>query len=522
MTMSRREVLFFFLAFAAILVLGFAVRGFFVDDAFIGFRYIDNALHGHGFVFNPPDRIEGVTNIGWLLVLLPFAWIVPVTLASKILSLILVLAALWMLIRFASRALQTDRVIVLLLPLLIAANPDFTYFSLSGMETPLAGFGLILMLVLAEQRPSFPALALIGAFLFLVRPECILLFPLFLLFHNGKSGASWKRSAWSILFFASLITLLTLARKSYFGLVLPNTFFAKSTSWGVIAENVLRFIKGTNTNISFPFLGWLALPVWANGLRLSLKKDRKTGSFLTAALATGLFFGLYAKPDWTGMGRYFAPYVPLAMFIFLTGFADLLRTTLVFLTKSGRVVPVAVGLVGAAFIVYGCVGTILFLQPDRLEDYPGYVLTSESLIEPSLWMGDHLPNRAVIASGRIGAVAYYSKKRIFDYKFGLTEPAVAGLRRTAREPFEDPRDPALAKSWREADPGYFLEDLRRIRTIFRLGSEKIEALTIQGRDYRPLKAFPIGLDAVWILCERIDLTPGAAPEKPLDHSAKKR
>jgi hypothetical protein len=522
MTMSRREVLFFFLAFAAILVLGFAVRGFFVDDAFIGFRYIDNALHGHGFVFNPPDRIEGVTNIGWLLVLLPFAWIVPVTVAAKILSLILVLATLAMLIRFASRALQTDRVIVLLLPLLIAANLDFTYFSLSGMETPLAGFGLILMLVLAEQRPSFPALALIGAFLFLARPECILIFPLFLVFHNGTSGASWKRSAWSILFFASLITLLTLARKSYFGLVLPNTFFAKSTSWGVIAENVLRFIKGTNTNISFPFLGWLALPVWANGLRLSLKKDRKTGSFLTAALATGLFFGLYAKPDWTGMGRYFAPYVPIAMFVFLTGFADLIRMMLAFLTKSRRVVPVAVGLFGAAFIANGCVGTILFLQPDRLEDYPGYVLTGESLIEPSLWMRDHLPEESVIATGRIGAVAYYSKKRIFDYKFGLTEPAVAGLRRTAREPFEDPRDPALAKTWTDVNPGYFLEDLRRIRTIFRLGSEKIEALTIHGRDYRPLKAFPIGLDAVWILCERVDLTPGAAPEKPIDHSAKKR
>ncbi|MDP2914872.1 MAG: hypothetical protein Q8O91_05415 [Candidatus Aminicenantes bacterium] len=29
-------------------------------------------------------------------------------------------------------------------------------------------------------------------------------------------------------------------------------------------------------------------------------------------------------------------------------------------------------------------------------------------------MRDHLPDRAVIATGRIGAVGYYSKKRIFD------------------------------------------------------------------------------------------------------------
>lgn len=521
--MTKNEIRVCVLGFVGVIVLSLVTWEFFIDDAFIGFRYVDNALHGRGFVFNPPDRVEGVSNIGWLFVLLPFAWIIPVTLAAKLLSVILILASMAMLIGFASRALpkEGDRAVLFLLPLLLAANLDFTYFSLAGMETPLAAVGLVLMLVLAERRIFSPALAVLGAFLFLVRPECVLLFPLVILIHNGRSAAAWKKAVPSILIFAGLIALLTLARKLYFGLYLPNTFFAKSTSWGVIAENALRFIKGTNTNISFPFLGWLALPVWANGLRLSLKRDRKAGSFLAGALSTGLLFALYTKPDWTDMGRYFAPYVPVAMFVFLYGFVDLIRMILVFLTSSRRAVPVVVGLVGAAFIATGCVGTVLFLQSDRIKDYPGYVLTGTSLVEPSLWMRDHLPDRAVIATGRIGAVGYYSKKRIFDYKFGLTEPAVAGLRRTAREPFEDPRDPDLAKTWAEAKPGYFLEDLRRIRKIFRLGLGKIETLRIHGQDYRPLKTFPIGIDAEWILCERYDHLLGEAPAKPLDNSPEK-
>lgn len=58
-----------------------------IDDAYIGFRYIDNFVHGNGFVFNPPDRVEGVTNIGWLLVVLPFSLVIPVTIAAKVLSL---------------------------------------------------------------------------------------------------------------------------------------------------------------------------------------------------------------------------------------------------------------------------------------------------------------------------------------------------------------------------------------------------------------------------------------------------
>ncbi len=48
-------------------------RHSFTDDAFIGFTYVRHALEGHGFVFNPDVRVEGVTNIGWLLFLLPFA-----------------------------------------------------------------------------------------------------------------------------------------------------------------------------------------------------------------------------------------------------------------------------------------------------------------------------------------------------------------------------------------------------------------------------------------------------------------
>src|SRR5262245_59492914 len=44
-----------------------------VDDAFIVYRYAANLAHGQGFVFNPGERVEGVTCFLWTLFLAPFA-----------------------------------------------------------------------------------------------------------------------------------------------------------------------------------------------------------------------------------------------------------------------------------------------------------------------------------------------------------------------------------------------------------------------------------------------------------------
>ena len=40
---------------------------FLCDDAFISFRYARNLLEGHGLVFNPGERVEGYTNLLWVL-----------------------------------------------------------------------------------------------------------------------------------------------------------------------------------------------------------------------------------------------------------------------------------------------------------------------------------------------------------------------------------------------------------------------------------------------------------------------
>ena len=87
-------------AVLAILVVGvsafaYQARECFVDDAFIGFRYIENLLAGHGFIFQAAQGpVEGVTNIGWLLLLTPLAAAVGPAAAAKGAGLTLLLVAI--------------------------------------------------------------------------------------------------------------------------------------------------------------------------------------------------------------------------------------------------------------------------------------------------------------------------------------------------------------------------------------------------------------------------------------------
>ncbi|HTQ80988.1 MAG TPA: hypothetical protein VMM92_13400, partial [Thermoanaerobaculia bacterium] len=278
---------------------------------------------------------------------------------------------------------------------------------------------------------------------------------------------------------------------------------------------------------------------------------------------------LYARADWTELGRYFAPYVPAAFL--LAGWGALAGERAVLAgDRSGRrlrlgglglalagvalcvvlsllgampqeaatlgrlAAPVALALLWAgalevsrrrrsfqglaplalavAVAASGMVATVARRSPTLRQTYPGYILTSATLVPPALWMRDHLPAGAVIASRRIGALGYFSGHPVFDYSFGLTEREVARRIRAHGGPFDDPGDPALADLWQRRRPDYLLEegDLVRRLSAVTLGAEgggppsaPLE-LRLHGRVYRVCRGFPIGRGVDWVLAGLAD------------------
>ena len=49
--------------------LGERTYAFLFEDAMISMRYAYNLAHGNGLVFNPGERVQGYTNLGWTLLM---------------------------------------------------------------------------------------------------------------------------------------------------------------------------------------------------------------------------------------------------------------------------------------------------------------------------------------------------------------------------------------------------------------------------------------------------------------------
>lgn len=478
---------------------------YYVDDAYIGFRCVENFLAGAGFFFNPGQRVEAVTNIGWLLTLVPLATFLPVTVAGKLMGATGLLVAVVLSVRIARRCVGHGVPAWALapLPLLIVAQPDFVYFSLAGMETGLLAAGLAVLVTLGVdgQRPLVTAG--VGAVLFTVHPEAVAVYPLALLLQCGARWQRWRRNAAGVVVFGGSVAAITLGRWLYFGDVLPNTFYAKPGSITGAINGGLRFLAGNNTNIAWPFATVLVLPLLLAGLAWMRRESRAAAAHVSATVLVGLGFAAYSGADWTGMGRYFAPYVPLAMIPLWLGIVGLCQLVVGANWKPAGPAGVAV----TALLIVG-VGALQMGEMRRdsfVRTYPGYVMSAMPLQQPVAWMRDALPDDAVVATRRIGLVGYGTGRHVFDYKFGLPERGVARKIRARGEFFENPRNPDLADDWRRVQPDYLLEDAPVIDVIIADAGGTREAFEVHGTIYRVCREFELGPEATWVLCERADV-----------------
>jgi len=519
-----------------------------MDDAYIGFRYVANLLAGRGFVFNPPARVEGVTNTGWLLFLTPLAAILGPLLASKMAGLGLLAATLGLTAIAAAPAARLGppftRVPALAV-LAVAFHAELVGFSLLGMETALLAALVTAMLALAGRRRLgwLPAL---GTFAFLVHPEASLVAPLGALLAWRAGALPFRAAARTAGACVLGLAAVTLARWAYFGALLPNTFAAKPAAAATVGQNLLDFVLGPAVNVGFPFAGLFALPFLVAGWHALRRAEPLAAAFAASAVLTGIAFALYARPDWTGLARYFAPYVPAAFLLLWIGLLEAERKVLAgdrtvrFATATATVL-VALGVAavltffslaeavpflwiglalvwllgvqakraGAATVtlavliaIHGIVASLGWTTRKARLEFPGYVLTSRTLVAPSIWVRDHLPAGATLATRRIGALAYWSGHPVFDYAFGLTDPEVARLIRRHGGAFTSPADPELAQLWRERAPDYILEDRDVLYGAAAATGGAPESFQVHGLEYGVIRRFRIGRGMDWVLAGR--------------------
>jgi hypothetical protein len=397
------------------------------DDAFITFRYARNLVQGHGVVFNPGERVEGYSNFSWVLLAAaalrtghdPEQVAKIVGLASGLAAVVLS----WLL----ARRLLVGRagLAALIAALHLAISPVLVQHAVNGLET--AFFAALLVgavLVAAGPPAAWRRVALIALLVLLsmTRPEGAL-FALALLVTRAVQARHATGSLRPALVEAGAFGLAYgtyfIWRWTYFGLVFPNTYYAK------VQGGTHGLIDGTQYALDYLRDSGGALFTALALVPLVLARPRAAYAPALAVAVAGFAFAVLSGGDWMFHFRFFAHVLPVLAALVAAGFD-------VVVSQPRPGTPRAAGVyAGMALVLLathlGIANTELRVARTVLPALARHNYLSQNYEELGVWFRDHTSPDATIAISDVGAVGYFSERRILDM-FGLIDPHIAHLR----------------------------------------------------------------------------------------------
>lgn len=251
------------------------------DDAFISFRYAANLVNGHGLVFNPGERVEGITNLLWTLLFVPVlaAGLDPAAVSASMgmIASVLLLLATWRLSGGSWLAV-----------LLVAAVPGVSLEGVQGLET--VAFAALVTAALGGTRRW----AWWAGLATWMRPEGVLV-----------AGVLWllRRGRMDLLILGGFVGGLTAFRLAYYGDIVPNTFHAKVG--GIAVWRGLSYLAEFATTAG-PLL---VLSLLGAGVALRRWRDDGLGHIAVLSVVY-LAYVIVVGGDFKGTSRFLIPVVP--------------------------------------------------------------------------------------------------------------------------------------------------------------------------------------------------------------------
>ena len=400
-----------------------------VDDTFITFRYSDNMARGFGPVYNPGERVEGITNFLWMTLLTPpaaFGWDLATT--ARILGIICTVASFIILIMWSRAVIDYPN--RLWVAFLFACSAPIAVWTTGGLETP-----LFALLVLAGVIQGFREedrshsgwwSGILFAFASMTRPEGLIFWAGFVLFRVVESVMGthpWRRSDWQRIFgFLVLAIPFTLGRWLYYGDIVPNTFFVKT------GRGLRSLLGGVRYTLEFILLFGGGSLIGIGLLSLLDSTKRRWMSYCLGLSALFVFYVIFLSgADWMAMYRYYVPIIPLLILPIAKGFELLHGWVKDGRLTSGKILPS--WSVNGAFLFIGALIVLLGLMPTYIakardvkrfggfDDYRGYLKAAE-------YLKTHAVPDALVAVQNAGTIPYITHRPTLDMS-GLADKHIA-------------------------------------------------------------------------------------------------
>jgi hypothetical protein len=447
-------------------------------------RYAENLAAGQGPVFNPGERVEGASDLLWVLVLAGLKKAgLPALASAKAVGVALV-AAVPLVAYRAGSSLPGAPLGGLVAAALCALSGPLAFWAGNGLEAGAQASVVLLAVLLGigdvARARGFPAAAPVFLVAALLRPEGIALSVPYLLLMWGRARRDIPARGPAVAATALLaggMAAVTAFRLLYYGDPVPNTWWAKEA-------NPALWTLGRGTGYLADFVGdsggWMVVLLGVLPLARSAPVLLVAGT-----LAVQVAFIMYSGRDWMEGYRFVVPVVPLLALLVGSG-ASLAHGAL-----ARAMSPRSLGAVSAlafALILGVSVRGTLALD-GRMRSYAASIASGHSALAG--WLKEAVPAGTLLAIGDGGLVPYLTGFPSVDLQ-GLTDRFVArhSPLKAALHVLNERRPGILVLRMkvREPAPGVFLH-----HSPFQVDG-CIARDPVLGRDYVFLRAWDYGPD----------------------------
>lgn len=410
-------------------------HGFPLDDPWIHLTFAKNLAQFGSFSYFKNEIVTAGSTSPIYTLLLSIGFFITNNemILSYVLGILFLAAAVYSFYKLSTELFPAENWLALGAVLIFALDRWMNFIAVSGMETTLFIFLLIACYYYYRKRNAVLFAVTLGL-VFWGRPDAvafigavILDYILFLYFkkNNPKEYSEQREFTRNELIKIGVIAGVIFI--AYFGMnlflsgsLLPNTYDAKLTYYSPQYRSRIEFLKfevwGYFTESSYVLF---IIPFICSVIKIisDLFKKRYNTFMLGAIFIFALIFIYWYKlPYAHRFGRYLMPVIPFYIMLFVYGSRQIFETLYRFLKDKKLANGLNIILIIAA-IIYSL--TSYIEQKVLYAEQTHHISIRQ--VATAKWLRDNTPEGSIIATHDVGAIGYYSNRKIVDVA-GLINP----------------------------------------------------------------------------------------------------
>jgi arabinofuranosyltransferase len=410
-------------------------NGFTLDDPWIHLTFAKNLVQYGSFSYfkNEVVTAGSTSPIYTLILALGFFVTKNEMVLSYVLGILFLMAAVLSFYKLSDLSFPKENWLAISAALIFALDKWMNFIAVSGMETTMYIFLLIICFYYYRRRKP----VLFGFTLGLVfwgRPDAVAFicavaidYLIFLYMKKKSPKENVDTAAFTKYELIKAISVFLIILAAYFamnlhlaGSLMPNTYDAKLTYYSPEFRSRADFLKFEVwqyfTDSSYLLL---IIPFFIAVIRILLETGKsRYNQFLLPLLfiLVLVFIYWYKLPYAHRFGRYMMPIIPFYILLFIYGTREFYRYLYRYFNDKS-VINSLNYIFFAAVIIYSF--SVYYQQRVLYAEQTHHISIRQ--VATAKWIRDHTPEGSIIATHDVGAIGFYSERKILDVA-GLINP----------------------------------------------------------------------------------------------------